>query len=442
MKRAKKIFLLLFVLALSLSSLLFGCSNKETAGEEGKRKDGRVVVDFWTFWGSEIRRPIIEKIIDDFNKSQNKIYVKHTYLPWGDIWTKELAAVAAGNPPDLIVQDINTVAQRAQKNQNTNLAKYIKKDPEIKKRFFPKLYNATLYKGDPYALPFNTDTRILFYNKDAFKEAGLDPEKPPQTWEELENYGKKLDIKKGGHYERIGYVPGHGIGPDIWMINANGKGFWDYEKNKPIINSDTNVVTLEWFKKYQDYYGQKELATFKAEFGDQSSDPFISGKVAMITEAATFYTKIRDYGNGMNFGVAPLPEREPGSGHTSWGGGFVLEIPRGAKHADAAWEFMKYLTDVKAQEYWAVKNFDNVANIEAAKKAAKSPELTVEAKKVYDLATKNMENTILTPVPLATPDYLNLVKPEIDAALLGKKTPKEALDDAQKAVEKLVKSNK
>lgn len=438
--------ILAVVLTLFVSAFLSGCAgltpSSSDNGGSGETKGDKTVIDFWTFWGSETRRPIIEKIIDDFNASQDEIFVKHTYLPFGDIWTKALAATAAGDPPDVIINDINKVAHRAKENQNTNLSKYIKEDPAVKDRFYPDLYKATLYKGDAYALPFTTDTRFLFWNKDLFREAGLDPDTPPKTWAEIEEFAKKLDKKKGERYETIGFLPRQGIGPDIWMANADGQRYWDYEKNKPVINQPTDVQALKWIKNYEDRYGRETINNFIAKFGEQTADPFVSGQIAMIIQAATDYTKIRDYGKGMNFGVAPIPEMEPGTGHTSWGGGFVAEIPKGAKHPDASWEFIKYLTGAKASEYWAVKNFDNVANIEASENAINNDEFSEDDKRVYKMAVENMEHTILTPVPLTAPDYISLITPELDAALLGQKSARDALDDAQKAVEQLVKSNK
>lgn len=115
----KKKFHLGFILILLFSLILSACSSGTEA--EGKNKDGKTVIDFQTFWGSETRRPVIEKIVDDFNKSQDKIEVKHTFVPWGDIWTKNTAAVAAGNPADVIVNDINTVALRAKNGQSEDL---------------------------------------------------------------------------------------------------------------------------------------------------------------------------------------------------------------------------------------------------------------------------------------------------------------------------------
>lgn len=430
---------MLLIALLTLSGCA-GFKTKDTSSEVDAETGGKVVVDFWSFWGSEIRRPVIEKIIDDFNQSQDKIEVKHTFVPWGDIWTKELAAIAAGNPPDVVINDTNGTALRGMKKQAMNLSGFLEKD-DISDRFYPELWNATLYEDDSYGIPFNTDTRVLFYNKDAFEEVGLDPEKPPTTWVELEEYAAKLDKKKGKNYERMGFYPLFGVESDVWMLNANGKSFFDEEGN-PDIHNDVNVETLDWIKSWKDKYGENTVNSFKSQIDSQQGNPFFSGQLGMIVQTPTFYTQIRDYAPDLNFGVAELPEREEGNGHTSWGGGFVAEIPEGSDNADEAWEFIKYLTDIEAQEYWAVKNFDNVANIEAGEKAAQSKDMPEKDQMVYQMAVDNMEDTLLTPVPTYAPDFMGLIKPEIDSILLGKKSADQGMQDAQSAVENLIEKNK
>ncbi|MFL6517954.1 MAG: ABC transporter substrate-binding protein [Bacillus sp. (in: firmicutes)] len=360
----KKDSSLLKAVILILYTILSGFSSKTDAAST----NGKVVVNFWTFWGSETRRPVIEKIVNDFNKSQNKIIVKHTFIPWGDIWTKNLAAVAAGNPADVVINDINSVAQRAENNQAEDLSQYIK-GGTFKKQFYPNLWNTVLYKGKPYAVPFTTDTRLLFYNKDAFKEAGLDPSNPPKTWKELEEYAQKLDKKQDGNFTRIGFYPLFGgFGAPSWLKNAdNGNGYIENEQLK--INTPNKVKGLQWLAEWQKHYGAKTIQNYQAEFSNGQANPFIAGKVAMYTDVATYYTQIRDSGTKMNFGVAPIPAFDENSKHWSDGGGFVAEVPKGAKHPKEAMEFIKYLTGEKAQKYWAEKNFDNVANIKGAEGA-------------------------------------------------------------------------
>src|SRR5690606_26146924 len=115
-----------------------------------------------------------------------------------------------------------------------------------KDQFYPHLWESVMYEDKPYAVPFNTDTRLLFYNKDAFKEAGLDPEKPPATWDELEEYAEKLDIKDGDRYERVGFYPLWGsIGAASWMTSADGgKGF--IQDGELYINTPKKQEALQW----------------------------------------------------------------------------------------------------------------------------------------------------------------------------------------------------
>ncbi len=75
--------------------------------------------------------------------------------------------------------------------------------------FYPQLWDTVEYEGDPYAIPFNTDTQVIFYNKQIFKEAGISEDQLPQTWDELETVAHKLDVKKGdsfGAYRILSFV--------------------------------------------------------------------------------------------------------------------------------------------------------------------------------------------------------------------------------------------
>ncbi|WP_337017707.1 ABC transporter substrate-binding protein [Oceanobacillus massiliensis] len=407
--------------------VMSACSNEKQASEA----NGKIELDFWTFWGSETRRPIVEKMIDDFNNSQDEIVVKHTYVPWGDIWTKNLAAVAAGNPPDVIVNDIRSVALRADNNQVEDLSGLMSKGLEDK--FVPKLWDTVEHEDKPYAVPFNTDTRLLFYNKDAFREAGLDPEQPPATWAELKEYAEKLNVKNGDNYEQVGFYPGWGnYGPPSWMINADDNVDF-IEDGEVKINTQAKQEALEWITDFKKELGEETVQNMSAEFGSEQQNPFINGKVAMWIEPGTFFTQLDQFADDMDYGAALIPSYTEETGNWSSGGGFVLEIPKGAKNPEASMEFIEYMTDVEAQTYWAENNFDNVANIEASEKALEN--LDGKAKEVYQKTLESMEQTSFSTVSLSYPDYESLLNPYIDEVMEGNMTAKEALEKAQKDVE-------
>lgn len=425
----------------SLILVLAACGSKEDKKTGAKEEEnGRVTLDFWSFWGSGARKEVIEDIIDDFNQSQDEITVKYTYQPWGDIWTKSLSAITAGNPPDVIVQDINSVAQRAEAQQATSLEKYI--DDDTSKQFYPQLWETTLYKDQSYALPFNTDTQVIFYNKKLLKDAGITEENLPQTWDELETVAHKLDQKKGTDFSRIGFYPLWNLGIDVWALNADNGVSWFDKDDKVKIDTPNKVEALEWIEKWQKFYGKDTINRLEADFGSGVSDPFLSGTVAMRAQNINYYSNLMENApEDFDFGVMPLPEKEKGSGHWSWGGGFVLEVPYGAEHPKESYEFMKYLTSEKVQEKFGEKSFDIMANKTANENLVDNKNLSEKGQMIYKMADDNFPNTVITPVPLTAPDYDSLVKEQLDQAMMGTKSPKEALEDAQKAVMDLVKQN-
>lgn len=429
-------------LLFSVGVLATGCGNSETADSSGNESaDGKTTLDFWSFWGSGARQEVIEEIIDDFNASQDKIEVKYSYQPWGDIWTKSLSSITAGNPPDVIVQDINSVAQRAEAQQATNLSEYIEEG--FSDEFYPQLWDTVEYEGDAYAVPFNTDTQVIFYNKTLFKEAGISEEQLPQTWEELETVARKLDVKNGDDFERIGFYPLWNLGADVWALNADdGVSWFDKDENVKI-DTDNKVEALEWILDWQEYYGQDTINRLEAEFGSGVADPFISGLVAMRAQNINYYSSLAENApDDFEFGVIQIPEKESGSGHWSWGGGFVLEVPYGAKDPEASYEFIKYLSTPEVQEKFGEKSFDIMANRTANENLVNNDNLDENGQMIYQMADENFANTVITPVPLTAPDFSSLVNEQIDQIMLGSKTPAEGLADAQKAVEDLVEQNK
>lgn len=442
MKKSKWKSLLLSIVAIIIAVVLVACGSNGEEAADGT-EDGVVELEFWSFWGSGPRRETIEAIINDFNESQDEIVVEHVYQPWGDIWTKSLAAVTAGNPPNIVVQDINTVRQRADAEQATNIQEYLNEEDEnIEERFYPQLWDTVIYDEEAYGLPFNTDTQVLFYNKDLFEEVGLDPEAPPATWDELEEYARELDIPDGDNWERFGFYPLWNLGTDVWSINADNGTSWFDEDGNVMINTPEKVSALEWVIESQDYYGRNNINAYEAEFGSGVTDPFLSGLIAMRGQNINYYTDLRENApDDFNFGVAEIPEYEEGSGNWSWGGGFVLEIPHGAEHPEESYEFMKYATSTEVQERFGLNSFDIMANQEANENLVDHPDLDEEGQMIYELAHSNLEDTVITPVPLTAPDYLPLVNGPIDEALLGEKTPQEALDEAQASVENLVEQN-
>lgn len=413
----------------------------ESAAETSEGNE-KIVLDFWTFWGSEDRRPIIDSIITDFNDSQDEIVVHHTYIPWSDIWTKNLAAIAAGDPADVIINDINSVKLRAEKGQIEPITDFV--NQETTDRFYDQLMDSATYNDEVYALPFNTDTQILFYNNDHFAEVGLPVGEAPETWEALNDYGNKLDIpgEDGEDFERVGFYPLIGGGQmPLWIANALGQNYVT-EDREVYIDTPEVKETFEWVLDTQEKYGKNQLDSVNSQFENAQQDPFMGGNISMMVQNANYYVELREYAQDLNFSVGPLPEKESGSGHTSVGGGFVAEVPKGAANPEASYKFIEFLTNYDSQLYWAENNFDLVAHEAAGEAATQSEMFNSKDQEVYNMMIENMDDSILTPQPSGAPDYVNSINPIFEGIVSGSKNIDDGLSEAQSEMERLMEIEK
>ncbi|GGK35756.1 ABC transporter substrate-binding protein [Deinococcus malanensis] len=391
----------------------------------------KVNLKFSAHWLSEQRRPTITRIVNTWNQRNPNIQVEYTGVPFDQIITKTVAGVAAGNAPDVVVIDIRSGKQRAAKNQILNLSAL--GADKLKSGFFANLWNTGTYNGKQYALPFVTDTRVLFYNKAAFKEVGLDPNKPPKTWDELWSYALKLDKKDGNRWVRMGFHPNFGeFGYSGWVTNAGGS-FFDKDNEEARANNPTAVKVLNWMKKWTDKYGANNYAAFRASFGGGAQDEFMSGKVPMVVRNGNYLTTLRVNAPNMQYGFVAVPTEDgKQDGASSWGGGFNIEIPRSTKHPKEAFAFAKYLA-TEGAKVWAAEQND-LPGYQVARLANKNPNFTK--------LSNNLKYTYVDTVPVYAPSYESAINKAVDDVLLRNKDAKDALDEAQAAIAKQVADGK
>ena len=390
-------------------------------------------IQFWHFWGSPLRRTAVQRIIAGFNQVYPNIKVTETAVPFSDIWTKNLAAVAAGSGmPNVIVEDRPTLPDRAKNEVEISLGDLATRDGVTGDAFWPFTWQEATVEGVPYGLPYETDIRVLYYNKAAFTEAGLDPETPPTNWDELWSFADKLDKKDGDTLERIGFFPTLGsAGLDQWGWN-NG-GHWQDADFNPTINAPENVAALEWMKSWADRYGYSNVQALQSTFGSGTQDGFMSGKIAMMVDIQG-YTSVMNFFNpkftlpdseeNLGYGVGPITPA-PGHEPVALSGGFALSIPRGSDQTDASWEFIKYMVFV-GQASWARDTYA-MPTIEAM---AYDPVLAVSPNWPFflDAMSYGRAKEYNPYYPAFTSDTLPLAT---EAALSGQQSPQDAMDEAQ-----------
>jgi len=399
-------------------------------------------LELWHFWASPVRRNGVKHIIAMCQQDLPNVTVTDTVKPFGDIWTANVAAVAAGSGmPDVIVSDRPTLPKDAADGVYMSLQEFADRDGVGRDQFYGWAWDQTLYEGETYGIPFETDVRVLFWNKQLFTQAGLDPNKPPTTWEEMWEMADKLDVKnEDGTYKRIAFFPLWNAGFNPFWAYLNGAPLIDAEGN-PVINSPEAVEALEWIKKWVDRYGGwQALQTFKAQYGAPPNDLFMGNGVAMLVDIFGYnsqlefyrpYTMLDDESKPrMDWGITTLPYN---AAPADWSGGFSLSIPAGAENPEAAWEFIKCMTGPEGQASWARDTQAQPTNLAAAV----DPVLLANPNwAVVDQALQVSTGGVYVSKYPNWGEQLDLVYEKVWS---GEMTPQEALDAAQAAVEAALK---
>jgi ABC-type sugar transport system permease subunit/ABC-type glycerol-3-phosphate transport system substrate-binding protein len=287
---------------------------------------------------------------------------------------KLMTAIVGKTPPDIVNQDRFTIGDWASRDTFLPLNDLIRRDIKNKdpyairsRDFYEACWNEAQYKGKTFAIPNNTDVRLLMYNKKLFRDAGIvdakGEAKPPQTWDELLADAKKLTIFKNDKFERIGFIPNFG---NCWLYiysweNASGPEdeYMTPDGRRCTLNNPHTVESLEYMVKvYDSFEGVDKINVFQSTFQPNELDPFLTGKVAMKidTNGAMFY--VARYNPDLDLGVAPAPVPTDRFLHKgrfknvptfiTWSGGFSYAIPRGAKHTEMSWEYIKWMVSPEA----------------------------------------------------------------------------------------------
>jgi ABC-type sugar transport system permease subunit/ABC-type glycerol-3-phosphate transport system substrate-binding protein len=271
---------------------------------------------------------------------------------------KLMCGIAGGAPPDCINQDRFSIGGWAARGAFLQLDEYIERDrnePDGVRPgdFYKACWDEVMYQGHVYAIPINTDDRALYYNEDLLRQAGyVDAQGnvvPPRTWEELKAYALKLTERDAnGKITRIGFIPNYG---NSWLYLyawQNGGEFMSPDGKRCTLDAPANVQALQYVTDVYDALGgAEEVNGFAASFQTGELDPFLIGKVAMVINGNWHLEAIARYKPDLHFGVVPAPV-PPGHTPITWSGGFSWAIPRGAKHVEAAWEFVKFMNSMEA----------------------------------------------------------------------------------------------
>ncbi|MEA4944678.1 MAG: ABC transporter substrate-binding protein [Propionicimonas sp.] len=322
-----------------------------TSAQPQPSSSGPITLQFWHgMTGPD--GPAVQQVIDDFNASQSEIVIKPNIMPWDQLYQKLLTSVTSADGPQIIAMDASRVPQYAGTGALATTDDFFADTTYVDTSVLPAAaVNASKFKGTNYGIPFNLAPMMLYYNKDLFSAAGLDPEKPPTTWDEFTQMAAKLTVDQNGDGKPEQYaiaLADHETVPmyQPFMWN-NGGGVVSEDGTTSIVAEPASLEALDfWVKQVRD----NKVSPIGLA-GADADKLFQTGKAAMEIVGPWMTNGFTEA--GINFGLA-RPFAGPTGQDTLMN---VVTFTLNAKITDeqrkAAYTFFSYWNSVDSQVTWA-----------------------------------------------------------------------------------------
>jgi multiple sugar transport system substrate-binding protein len=329
-------------------------------------------VVYWEKW-TDFEGEAMGRVVDGFNTKEREHAKREPgYRPIevemvtiSNIEQKLLIACAGGNPPDLAGIYSFMTAGYADKGALTDLTARAKLAGIDRSQYVGRYYDLAVDRGKLWGLPTTPASAALHWNKRLFREAGLDPEKPPETLEQLDEMAEKLTkwevtLPSGEKQIEVGYLPevpasrkrllqvGFLPMEPSWWTHGWGFVFGGklIDGDKITTASPENIEAYTWLASYSKKLGVDSVHRFRSGFGSFASaqNPFLSGQLAMEIQGVWMYNFIKKFADGMLWGAAPFPApaTHPERRGTAIADADALVIPTGSGHPEEAWTFIQY----------------------------------------------------------------------------------------------------
>jgi sn-glycerol 3-phosphate transport system substrate-binding protein len=382
---------------------------------------------------------VIDDMIAEFEKSNPGIKVKAVYAGnYDDTRVKALAAFKANQPVQLSVLfsiDLFELIDQDAVVPFDDVATGAG-DKKWLSSFYPALMQNSKLKGKIWGVPFQRSTIVMYHNMEAFKEAGLDPNKPPATWQEMTAMAQKLTKKDAsGNVTRWGvHIPSTGY--PYWLFQAlciqNGMELMNPEGNQTYFDKPEVVEALQYWRDLAVKY--KAMPEGTIDWGTLRQK-FLEGATAIMWHTTGNLTAVRE-GAKFDFGVSMLPANKR-RGSPTGGGNFYIFKKASAAERQAALTFIKFMTSPEMSARWSMAT-GYVATSPAAYETATLKKYVSE----FPAAAVARDQFQYSVAELAVHENARVKKfldDAIQSVLTGAKPPKEALTAAQQQADRVLK---
>jgi multiple sugar transport system permease protein len=412
--------------------LLAACAGVGGAPQRAKLQGA---LDMWLWQRFWEPGTVGDAMAKEFGQLNPDLKIGADILPGGAAGRdKVTAGVAAGVVPDVSYMDRYLAAEWGTGGIAQALNERIKGSKTLNPGDWRDgLRSDVTWRDKVYAVPQGSEPWVFFWNKVVFRDAGLDPNKAPATWDELQEYSKKIYKSD----ERYGFLPNYGNGgtQGAWLIFMwqQGQDELSPDRTKAIFNNDKGLKALEMVVDFvRTQGGSQRFAEFRTNAGTQGAALLPAGKVAMHFDANSQPTVWQRSMPQTNHGTGLLP-KPPGGKDTTYQGGPSYVIPTGAKNPEAAVRFMEFFL-TKENE---LRIADAYEAVPVSKTVSQSNEYLSKApeRKVYVQLALGAK---WVPVVPGAAQILTLHGQFTADAISGTKSPRDALNWAQAEIQKVL----
>lgn len=380
---------------------------------------------------------LIDSMTAEFNAENPDIQVEAVYTGnYDDTVTAIQTAIQGGNAPDLFVSLATQRFTMASTKMAMPLDDLIAADPEgqaFVDDFIDGFMLDSYVDGQTYSIPFQRSTMVMFYNKDAFNEVGLDPEAPPANWTEMVEYAQKLTNDK-----RYGVGIALNSGSAQWAFTGfslenctNGVGLMNPNGKEVYFNTPENIEALQLWLDLQNKYNC--MAPGIVQWTDLPTQ-FLAGEVAMIYHTTGNLTNIKNNAT-FDFGVCFMPAGRQ-YGAPTGGGNFYITNGISEERQQAAWKYIKFMCETERAAQWSIDT-----GYVATRNSCYETELLKDYYASFPQALVAYEQLQYAQPELTTysaAEMWRILNDNIQAAVTGEMTAAEAMEAAQEQGDELL----
>ena len=387
-------------LSFLLAALAFVASFASCSREASKE------IVFWQFQPPELIGPIVR----EFEAENPGITVRVETLTWQSGYEKIVMAFSSGSAPDLLELGSTWFPKFAGEGAIQDVT-----DRTADLSGSLSAWDLSTYKGRRYGIPWLVGSRVLFYNRELFRGAGLAPDRAPETWSDMLGAARAVHKPEAGIYgfgmnagER--YVLFKKFMPFAW---GNGGSILNEDLTASRFASPENLAALKFYLSLKPYS--------VLERQDMIDEMFKQGKVGIMISGGWNLKRIADDAPGLDYGVALIPRPDRGGTHASFAGAEILVFPRSEK-MDGAVKLARFLVSPEQ----ALKVASAVKSVQPASKAA----LLDPYYDAHPMERLLQEQNDIAYAPPASPQWQDIeeaINARLEECLYGRITPEQAL---------------